>query len=107
MNKRHRTAATKRALERYRNGESAYSAAKKEQIALTTIYRDPEYKRMRSERMANKDDAIIEAVKAIRKSDSGEWLKDCQTGVFSCSDGREKRQELMGLLDKLYEAAGV
>jgi hypothetical protein len=56
MTERHRTAATKRALERYRNGESAYSAAKKEQIALTTIYRDPEYKRLRDERKKEIED---------------------------------------------------
>lgn len=49
---------------------------------------------------------VLDAVKAIRKSDCGAWLKDCN-GVFRCSDGRTKRQEMMRLLDKLYSAAGI
>ena len=51
-------------------------------------------------------DALLEVVKGIRKSDCGAWLKDCN-GIHSCSDGREKRQELMRLLDKLYKAAST
>ena len=52
-------------------------------------------------------EALLDAVKAIRASDCGAWLKDCQTGLFRCSDGREKRQELSRLLDRLYRAAGI
>ena len=51
-------------------------------------------------------DALLEAVKGIRKSDCGAWLKDCN-GIHRCSEGREKRQELMRLLDKLYKAANT
>ena len=51
-------------------------------------------------------DALLEVVRAIRKSDCGAWLKDCN-GIHRCSDGREKRQELMRLLDKLYKAASI
>jgi hypothetical protein len=47
---------------------------------------------------------LLEVVKSIRKSDCGAWLKDCN-GIHLCSEGREKRQELMRLLDKLYNAA--
>lgn len=49
--------------------------------------------------------ALLEAVRAIRKSDCGGWLKDC-TGVsnVTCRQGKEKRQELMRLLDALYSA---
>ena len=50
--------------------------------------------------------AMLETVKEIRKSDCGAWLKDCN-GIHSCSEGREKRQELMRLLDKLYKAAST
>lgn len=49
---------------------------------------------------------LIKVCKAIRKADCGAWLKDCQ-GSFTCADGREKRLELMRLLDKLYKVAGV
>ena len=49
--------------------------------------------------------AVLEAIKEIRKSDCGAWLKDC-SAVFRCSDGREKRQELSKLLDKLYKVSG-
>ena len=49
---------------------------------------------------------LMDAVKAVRKSDCGGWLKDCQW-IFTCSDGREKRQELARLLDRLYKVAGV
>jgi hypothetical protein len=45
-------------------------------------------------------DSIIEIVKEIRESDCGTWLTD---GV----DGRDKRQELMELLDKLYNASSI
>ncbi|MCK5617050.1 hypothetical protein KAR91_85095 [Candidatus Pacearchaeota archaeon] len=48
-------------------------------------------------------DALTEVVRDIRKSDCGAWLKDCN-GIHRCSEGREKRQELMRLLDKLYKA---
>ena len=51
-------------------------------------------------------DAMLEVVKDIRKSDCGGWLKDCN-GLFNCRDGREKRNELMRLLDKLYKAASI
>jgi hypothetical protein len=50
---------------------------------------------------------LLDAIKAIRKSDCGGWLKDCQSGLFHCSEGSEKRLELMRLLDKLYKAAGI
>ena len=46
--------------------------------------------------------ALLDVVKDIRKSDCGGWLKDCD-GLFNCRDGREKRRELMRLLDKLYK----
>ena len=51
-------------------------------------------------------DALLEVVRGIRKSDCGAWLKDCN-GIHHCSEGREKRQELMRLLDKLYKAASI
>ena len=51
-------------------------------------------------------DAMLEVVKSIRKSDCGAWLKDCN-GIHRCSDGREKRQDLSRLLDKLYKAASI
>ena len=51
-------------------------------------------------------DALTEVVRSIRKSDCGAWLKDCN-GIYSCSEGREKRQELMRLLDELYKAASI
>ena len=51
-------------------------------------------------------DAMLEVVKGIRKSDCGAWLKDCN-GIHRCSDGAEKRQELMRLLDRLYKAASI
>ena len=44
--------------------------------------------------------AIIEIVKEIRESDCGTWLTDCV-------DGKEKRQELARLLDKLYNEASI
>lgn len=50
---------------------------------------------------------IMKAIKDIRESDCGAWLKDCRTGLFSCADGREKRYELSRLLDALYRAAKV
>jgi hypothetical protein len=42
---------------------------------------------------------VAQAIADIRKSDCGGWLKD---GL----EGREKRMELMRLLDTLYKAAG-
>jgi len=48
--------------------------------------------------------SIIEAAKAIRKSDCGAWMKDCGTQLFTCAEGRAKRTELMKCLDKLYKA---
>ena len=51
-------------------------------------------------------DTVREVVGDIRKSDCGAWLKDCN-GIHHCSEGREKRQELMRLLDKLYKAASI
>ena len=53
---RKRSSATERALERYRKGESGLAAAKAEGIHPTTLYRDPEYKRLRSERKESKDE---------------------------------------------------
>lgn len=50
---------------------------------------------------------ILEVIKEIRKSDCGAWLKDCGTTMFTCADGREKRQELSRLLDKLYKVSKV
>lgn len=55
MAARRRRPATKRALARLRNGEVAYSAARAEGIALSTIYRDPEYKKIRDSKNANRD----------------------------------------------------
>jgi len=43
---------------------------------------------------------IIEIVKEIRESDCGTWLTDC-------AKGREKRQELMELLDRLYDTVSI
>ena len=45
----------------------------------------------------------IQIIKAIRKSDCGAWLKDCGSSMFTCADGRAKRQELARLLDDLYK----
>ena len=50
---------------------------------------------------------IREVVEEIRKSDTGEWLKDCTTMSFRCGEGHEARLELMRLLDKLYKAVGI
>jgi len=50
---------------------------------------------------------IIDAINAIRKSDCGAWLKDCDTFNFRCSEGREKRIELSRLLDGLYKASNL
>ena len=53
-------------------------------------------------------DDMLEVVKEIRKSDCGAWLKDCTgSGIFNCSQGAEKRQELSRLLNKLYKASGI
>lgn len=54
-----------------------------------------------------KGETLFGVIKDIRKSDCGAWLKDCHGGLFRCSDGREKRQELCKLLDKLYKIAGA
>jgi len=48
---------------------------------------------------------ILKIIKEIRKSDTGEWLKDCTTNSFRGGEGREGRLRLMRLLDKLYKAA--
>ena len=48
--------------------------------------------------------AMLDVISAIRKSDCGAWLKDCEAVYFTCSDGREKRHELRRLLDDLYTA---
>lgn len=50
---------------------------------------------------------LIAAVKEVRDSDCGGWLKSCQSGLFSCADGEEKRLELMKKLNNLYKVAGV
>jgi len=49
-----------------------------------------------------KNAELVKAVVEIRKSDSGAWLKDCSMMMYTCGDGRYKRQELRALLDKLY-----
>ena len=41
------------------------------------------------------------AIQNIRDSDCGAWMKDCQY-PFSCSEGRQKRLEMMKILDKAY-----
>jgi hypothetical protein len=46
------SAALKRAIDRVRRGETAYAAAKAEQIALSTIYRSALYKALSSSRPA-------------------------------------------------------
>lgn len=46
---------------------------------------------------------LREAALAVRKSDCGGWLKDCDTQLFTCRDGQEKRLELMRALDGLYK----
>ncbi len=54
--------------------------------------------------------AILEVIAEIRKSDCGAWLKECHPSTleyYTCADGREKRQELSRLLDKLYEVSDV
>ena len=43
---------------------------------------------------------ILDAVRAIRKEDCGGWLADGE-------NGRQKRVELMKLLDQLYKACGL
>jgi len=53
------------------------------------------------------EEEVKSIISEIRESDSGEWLKDCQTQLFTCREGREKRFELMRLLNKLYYAAGL
>ena len=45
------SAATERAIERYRRGgESAYAAAKAEGVHPGTMYRNPEYQKIRDSR---------------------------------------------------------
>lgn len=48
MSQRGPSAALKRAVERVRQGETAYAAARAEQIALSTIYRSALYKALSS-----------------------------------------------------------
>jgi hypothetical protein len=50
---------------------------------------------------------ILKVIKEIRASDCGAWLKDCGSSMFTCADGREKRQELSRLLDKLYRVSKI
>lgn len=57
------SAALKRAVERVRRGETAYSAARAEGIALSTIYRSPLYKTLSSPPPPSR-----EAVKALHTS---------------------------------------
>jgi len=56
--------------------------------------------------ISDRNKEILAAIKAVRAADCGAWMKDC-SGLFHCSEGREKRQELSRLLDQLYKAAGV
>ena len=53
------------------------------------------------------DEKILSAIKNIRKADTGEWLKDCNSANYNCSDGYLARLETMRLLDELYTAAGI
>lgn len=54
-----------------------------------------------------RENAMEGVIKEIRESDCGAWLKDCGTVMFTCADGREKRQELSRLLDKLYKVSNI
>lgn len=51
--------------------------------------------------------AVLDAIREVRKSDCGAWLKDCQTVMFTCAEGEAKRFELMRRLNDLYKIAGV
>jgi len=48
-------------------------------------------------------EGLVKAIKAVRKSDCGAWMKDCSS-QFTCAEGRAKRIELMKRLDRLYKA---
>ena len=50
---------------------------------------------------------LLNAVRELRKSDCGAWLKDCSSGLFTCGQGRDKRLELAKLLSRLYKVAGI
>jgi hypothetical protein len=52
-----------------------------------------------------KVEELREAARTIREIDTGAWLKDCGSAVFTCADGRSERQMLMKALDELYKAA--
>jgi len=66
----------------------------------------PEFGKKRKMTKWTSKKEILAAIKAVRAADCGAWMKDC-SGLFHCSEGREKRQELSRLLDQLYKAAGV
>ena len=53
--------------------------------------------------MAKALDEIKKAIRAVRKSDCGGWMKDCGYHNFTCAEGRAKRIALMKCLDKLYK----
>ena len=51
---------------------------------------------------------LASAIKAIRETDCGAWLKDCSSPMgITCDDGRAKRMELMHAINDLYRAAGI
>jgi hypothetical protein len=58
-------------------------------------------------RKAEKHQKIMAAIKALRKSDTGAWLKDCNGLTATCAEGAAHRQEMMNRLDELYKAAGL
>ncbi len=59
------------------------------------------------DRLQDQNKRLVKCVDAIRKSDCGAWLKDCETHLFHCSEGHEKRMELSKLLNDLYKARAL
>jgi ribosomal protein L32 len=59
------------------------------------------------DRKDKKYQEIMTAIMALRKADTGGWLKDCHTVNFDCGQGHIDRQEMAKRLDELYKAAGL
>jgi hypothetical protein len=59
------------------------------------------------DRKDKKYQEIMTAIMALRKADTGGWLKDCNGLTATCAEGAAHRQEMMIRLDELYKAAGL
>jgi hypothetical protein len=61
----------------------------------------------RHKELTAKYQEIMVVIAAIRKADTGAWLKDCNALTATCAEGAAHRQEMMIRLDELYKAAGL